>query len=374
MVEAGLTGAKPASPLRRTVQTTPTEFWNDGPAVAELEYAMANGAVGATSNPSLILEELRRDRDAWQARSRLMRLEHPAWSIEVVAWALYAEVTRRAADALRPVFEREKGREGYVSVQVDPTQYANPAAMVEQALVLAAIADNIRVKLPVTKAGVQAIEEATALGIDVTSTVCFSVPQAIATAEAIERGLQARVAAGHDTGQIWPICTIMVGRLDDWLRAQAERDGIIVDPGIVDWAGVAVMKKAHRIFRERGYRTRLLAAAYRNHLHWSEFIGGELSLTIPYVWQRRFNASSVEVRSRIDAPVDPAIIDGLSAGFADFRRAYAEDGLTADDFDSFPPTVRTLRAFARAYFDMLALVTDFLLPSPDTATSRSALP
>ncbi len=157
----------------------------------------------------------------------------------------------------------------------------------------------------------------------------------------------------------------MVGRLDDWLRAQAERDGIIVDPGCFDWAGLAVMKKAYGIFRERGYRARLLVAAFRNHLQWSELIGGELSLTIPYVWQRRFNASSVEVRSRIDAPVDPAIIDGLSGGFADFRRAYAEDGMTPDDFDCFPPTVRTLRAFTKADYDVLALVTDFLLPNPD---------
>jgi transaldolase len=358
--------ASPQSPLQRTVTTTPTEFWNDGPAVAELEDAMAHGAVGATSNPFLIYEEMGRDRAAWKARAQAVRLEHPTSSIGEIAWTLYAEIARRAADTLRPVYDRENGREGYVSVQVDPTQYANPGAMVEQALVFAGIADNIRVKLPVTKAGVQAIEEATALGINVTSTVCFSVPQAIATAEAVERGLRTRAAAGHDTGKIWPICTIMVGRLDDWLRAQAERDGIIVDPGILDWAGVAAMKEAYRIFRERGYRARLLSAAFRTHYHWSEFIGGELSLTIPYVWQQRFHASSVEVRPRIDDPVDPAILAALSAAFPDFRRAYAEDGLAIDEFDSFPPTVRTLRAFTKSYYDMLSLVTDFLLPNPDT--------
>ena len=358
--------ASPESPLQRTVRTTATEFWNDGPSVAELEYAMAHGAVGATSNPFLILEEMGRDRGTWKVRAQEVRIEHPAWSIAEVAWALYGEIARRAADTLRPVYERENGREGYVSVQVDPTQYANPAAMVEQALVFAGIADNIRVKLPVTKAGVQAIEEATAQGITITSTVCFSVPQAIATAEAVERGLRRRSAAGHDVAKIWPICTIMVGRLDDWLRAQAERDGIIVDPGIFDWAGVAAMKKAYQIYRERGYRARLLVAAYRNHYHWSEFIGGELSLTIPYAWQVRLNASSVEVRPRIDDPVDPAILDGLSAAFPDFRRAYAEDGLAIDEFDLFPPTARTLRAFTKSYYDMLSLVTDFLLPNPDT--------
>ena len=65
------------SPLQRTVRTTATEFWNDGPSVAELEYAMAHGAVGATSNPFLILEEMGRDRGTWKARAQEVRLEHP---------------------------------------------------------------------------------------------------------------------------------------------------------------------------------------------------------------------------------------------------------------------------------------------------------
>ena len=55
---------------------------------------------------------------------------------------------------------------------------------------------------------------------------------------------------------------------------------------------------------------------------------------MPSVWQRRFNASAVEVRPRIDDPVDPAIVAELAARFPDFRRAYEPDGLTVDEFDS----------------------------------------
>src|SRR6266513_2814645 len=70
-----------------------------------------------------------------------------------------------------------------------------------------------------------------------------------------------------------PVCTIMVGRLDDWLKVVLDRRDITVDPGILEWAGVAVFKKAYGVFRERGYRLRLLSAAFRNHMHWSELIG-----------------------------------------------------------------------------------------------------
>jgi hypothetical protein len=103
----------------------------------------------------------------------------------------------------------------------------------------------------------------------------------------------------------------MVGRLDDWLKVLIEKEGISVDPGYVEWAGVAVFKKTYRLFRERGYRIRLLSAAFRNHMQWSELIGSDAIISPPYAWQKRFNASDIEVRPRIDDPVDPKVVDQL---------------------------------------------------------------
>jgi transaldolase len=125
------------------------------------------------------------------------------------------------------------------------------------------------------------------------------------------------------------------------------------------------MKKAYALYRERGYRTRLLAAAYRHQLHWSELIGGDVILTIPYAWQRKFNASSVEVRERMHKPVAREIIEELCERFLDFRRAYEVDGLTPDEFDTFGPTVRTLRSFISAKYEMIEFVRDIMLPDPD---------
>ena len=87
-----------------------------------------------------------------------------------------------------------------------------------------------------------------------------------------------------------PVCTIMVGRLDDWLKAQAELENITIDPGYLELGGVAVFKKTYKIFRQRGYRIRLLSAAFRNHMQRSEFIDGDVVISPPYKWQVRFNA------------------------------------------------------------------------------------
>jgi transaldolase len=236
---------------------------------------------------------------------------------------------------------------------------------VEQAVRFSGLAPNMIVKIPVTRAGVEAIEEATFRGVSINATVSFTLPQAIAVAEAVERGLSRREKAGHEIGSMGPVCTLMVGRLDDWLRVVADKQNITADPWVFDWAGVAVMKKAYRIYRERGYRLRLLSAAFRNHLHWSQFIGGDVVISPPFEWQLRYNESDVEVKNRMDDPVAPTVVDELSRKFTDFRRAYEEKGMTPEEFDDFGATRRTLRQFCKATDDLVALVRDFVIPNPD---------
>jgi transaldolase len=185
----------------------------------------------------------------------------------------------------------------------------------------------------------------------------------------MERGLKRREKEGQDISRMGPVCTVMAGRLDDWLKVVAEKQDIILDPGYLEWAGVAVFKKAYKIFRERGYRVRLLSAAFRNHMQWSELVGGDLVISPPYKWQLRFNASDVSVASRIEKPVDPEIVDELLRKFSDFRRAYNEDGLSLSEFDTFGPTVRTLRQFLEATHELAVRVRDLLLPNPDGSAS-----
>jgi transaldolase len=177
--------------------------------------------------------------------------------------------------------------------------------------------------------------------------------------------LDAFAAAGGDPATVTPVCTLMIGRMDDWLRVLVERDDVAVHPDALDWAGIAVFKRAYGIYQERGYRTRLLAAAYRHRLHWTELVGGDVVLTMPHAWQLRFNESGITPEDRIDEPVDPAIVGELAARFPDFGRAYELDGLTLAEIDRFGPTVRTLRTFIASYHELVGAVRDVILPDPD---------
>lgn len=355
------------TPLARTVRTTPTDYWNDSCAAEELTYAIANGAVGATSNPTIVGEVLKKEAAVWRPRIAEIAAENPAWTDIEVTWRLIEEMGVRGARLLEPVYLREEGRKGRLSIQTNPTFYRDREKILEHALHFHSLAPNIQVKFPATRAGIAALEEATYRGVNINATVCFTVPQALAAGAAVERGLERREAEGLDVAHMGPVVTMMIGRLDDWMRVLVERDDVIVNPGYLNWAGIAALKKAYPIFHERGYRARLLAAAYRHHLHWSELIGGDIVLTIPYLWQKRFNASAVEVRPRFDDPVDPAIVAELYERIPDFRRAYDEDGMTAEEFDRYGATARTLRGFIRSYYELVAAVGDIMLPNPDVA-------
>jgi transaldolase len=346
-------------------KTTPTCLWNDSAALSELTYSIEHGSVGATCNPVIVLDVLKKETHLWNDRIRSLAEEMPTATEDQISWKLVEEISATRAKLLTAIFHEHRGRNGRLSIQTDPRYYRDPEVLVQQTLRFNTLAENMIVKIPVTSAGVIAIEEATYQGVSINATVSFSVPQCIAVAEAIERGLARREREGKDVSSIGSVCTIMVGRLDDWLKVLAEKNDIITDPGCLEWAGVAVFKKAYQIFQERRYRTRLLSAAFRNHLHWSEFIGGDVVISPPYKWQVRFNSSDVKVRSRIDQPVDPAIVAELLAKFPDFARAYEEDGLSYSDFDTYGPTVRTLRQFIEACHDLAGRVRDIMLPNPD---------
>jgi transaldolase len=346
-------------------QTTPTCLWNDSASIQELTYSIEHGAVGATCNPVIVLGVLKSEMALWKDRIHALIREMPAGSESEIAWQIVREISAKAAALLLPTFRAQDGRNGRLSIQTDPRLYRNTKAILAQAENFSQIAPNMIVKIPVTRAGIPAIEEATYRGISINATVCFSLPQCIAVAEAVERGLQRREREGKPIAAMGPVCTIMVGRLDDWLKVTAEKQGIILDPGYLEWAGVAVFKKTYRIFKERGYRVRLLSAAFRNHMHWSELIGGDIVISPPYAWQRRFNASDIQVQNRIHDPADTKIVNELEKKFLDFRRAYYEDGLSVEEFDSFPPTRRTLRQFTGACSELEALIRDFLVPNPD---------
>lgn len=337
------------------------DWWNDSGVPSELGEAVALGAVGGTSNPVIVSQAAKTNPQLCLPILARLRKEHPHAIEDELAWKLIHELGRASAQQLLPVWERTRGAKGYLSMQVNPKFYPNAALMVAQAVELAALAPNIAIKAPANDVGILAMEEMTARGIRVNATVSFSVAQALAVSDALERGLHRARAAGLDADAIRPYITLMIGRVDDQLKRVAEAQKIDISSGAVDWAGIAVFKHAHRIFQRSGRPGTLLAAAYRHENHWSQIIGREVLQTIPYTWWTKYNVSATEPRLTIDDPVDPALLAELRAKYPDFAKAHDENGMTPAEFVRYGATVHTLQQFLGGYADLLGFVRTAML-------------
>jgi transaldolase len=168
-----------------------------------------------------------------------------------------------ACDVLRPVWEQTGGRDGYVSIEVDPNLAADTDGSIAQATQFheTIARPNLLVKIPATDAGVPAIEEMTARGYSINVTLIFSLNRHRQIAEAYLRGLERLIAAGGDPGLVHSVASFFVSRVD------SETDRRLAILGRDDLRGrlaVANAKLAYQQYKELFSGTRWQALAARN--------------------------------------------------------------------------------------------------------------
>ena len=326
--------------LQWAVENTKTAWWHDSADPEELRLGLERGAVGVTTNPFLSNLSMARNWRLWEPEVREAMAGYA--DAEERAEALMRIVVRRAAEMLLPEFERTKGASGFVCAQVNPGRAGDRKAMLAMARRFTQWAPNIAVKLPVTAAGLDVLEDCIAAGITATGTVSFTVPQVIAIAERYRKGAQRARDQGIDAGKCFAV--IMIGRLDDYLREVAQDQGANISESDVRQTGLAVTKRAYSIYKERGYEPMLLVAALRGPYHMTELAGGEFTMSIAPMQQEPLLSSDIPFEERIDSPVSKDVLDRLSA-LPEFIQAYEPDGMDPAEFISFGAAQRTLSQF-----------------------------
>lgn len=329
--------------LRWLVNETPTTWWHDSGDPDELRRGLAHGATGVTTNPVLAYKALSSRPENWTSAIESVTDDSLP---EERAESLMCAVVRNAAEMFMPVYERTGAKLGYVCAQVNPALAGDWQSMMRMAKRFHAWAPNIAVKLPLTAAGLDVLEECAAAGITVTATVGFTVPQVIAVAERYRRGLARAKKAGIDPGKCFAV--IMIGRLDDYLREVAHDRGAEVGESDIRQAGIAVTKRAYSLYREREYEAVLIVAALRGTYHMEELAGAELIMSIHPKYQAMLLEPGVpRDPQRIGVAVDGVVIKRLET-IPEFVRAYEPDGMAPHDFVTYGATQRTLSQFLAA--------------------------
>src|SRR5579872_5999893 len=122
------------SPLHEMTHTTSTCLWNDSASIPELTYSIEHGAVGATCNPVIVLGVLKKEMNLWRARIQELIDELPTATEDEIAWQLVREISIKGAALLKPIFDKQRGKNGRLSIQTDPRLFRSTPAIVAQAV------------------------------------------------------------------------------------------------------------------------------------------------------------------------------------------------------------------------------------------------
>src|ERR1700684_2001597 len=218
-------------------------------------YIEQLSVTGLTSNPTIFDEAIGKT----PASDKGIRQKAAAgMSGENLFIELALEDLRRAADLFRPEFDRTRGIDGWVSMEVSPLLANDTKATIEAAKQIHKLADrpNLYVKIPGTPEGVPAIEEAIFAGVPVNVTLLFSREQYLAVAEAYMRGLERRIAAKLDVRASSSVASLFVSR---WDKAVADK----VPAELRNRLGIAIAARTYKAHCDlvKTERWRALAAA-----------------------------------------------------------------------------------------------------------------
>ena len=257
-----------------------------------------DAVVGVTSNPTIFQKAIAGRNEYDEQLREVLRDESDP---KEVFLRLAARDVEAACDLLRRVWDAGRGRDGYVSMEVDPNLAYDREASYEEAKRLHELIErpNLFVKIPGTKPGLGAIEDMIALGRSINVTLIFSLERYAEVAEAYLRGLERLVDAGGDPTTVASVASFFVSRVDT--EADKRLDAIGGHDELKGKLAIANAKLAYRRYKElfSGERWERLAAkgaskqrclwaststknpAYRDVVYVEELIGPETVNTMP---------------------------------------------------------------------------------------------
>ena len=204
------------------------------------ELVETKSVVGVTTNPTIFAGALAKG-DAYDAQLR--ELAGRGADVDEAVRVLTTDDVRHACEVLRPVWENTEGRDGRVSIEVDPRLAHDTEQTVAQAVELWKIVDrpNVMIKIPATEEGIPAITRTLAEGISVNVTLIFSVERHRKVMDAFLDGLERAKEAGHDLSGIASVASFFVSRVDAEVDKRLEAIGT---PEAMELRGQAALANA----------------------------------------------------------------------------------------------------------------------------------
>jgi len=336
--------------FRRVAQESRTRVWVNNPRISELQEAIKAGAVSCTTNPSYCSKVILTERD--YLHTVIDGVIEETDDNDAAAEHVYQIAAKRVLEAFLPIYEESKGVHGYVTIQGDPRLDTDPDAIVKEALRCQELGPNFMAKIPVTEAGIQAMERLVEKGIPICATEIFSVSQATKMCEVYQR-------AAKKSGKYPPFyVTHITGIFDQLFRETVEKEHIDISPDALAQAGCIIARKEYRILKEKDYPGIMLGGGARGLHHFTEMVGGDMAVTLNWSTMQELINIDGPVASRIDAEAPQSVVDELRIKLPNFRRAYDEHALSVREYADFGPVVLFRTMFLNGYARLLDAIAD----------------
>ena len=342
-------------------------FVKDG----DLKGLVDEGVEGVTSNPTIFQGAIA-EGDAYDDQIRELSGEHD--DAKEIFWQLAKDDIRDACDILRPVWDEGEGKDGWVSLEVDPNLAHDTGKTKSEAVRLFELVDrpNLLIKIPATLEGLQAIEDTIAHGIPVNVTLIFSLERHRKVAEAYVRGVQRLVDGGGDPKTVASVASFFVSRVDT--EADKRLEAIGGQDELLGKLAIANAKLAYKTYEEvfstpeweklaqaGATPQRCLWAStstknpdYRDVIYVEELIGPDTVNTMPLDTLRAFQDHGEVKHGSLTAGVDEAktLLADLAAAGIDYDDVVAT--LEAEGVQKFADSFAELLDGIRAKVGSLA--------------------
>lgn len=337
--------------FKRVAKLSPTLFWINNPTREQADRAIAEGAVGCTSNPSYTQKMIDHPAEGSYALSLLDETLRQTGDDGTAAILFQQKMVKPIAERFYPIYLSSGKQQGYVSIQGDPIHDEDPHELVEESLENRKVGANIACKVPTTAAGLAAMEELIACDTPINATEIFGLSQMVTMCEAYQK-------ASKKTGKKPAFfMSHIAGIYDDYLKKYVEENKIDISPDVLWQGGLAVARKVYEVMVERNYPCVFVSGGSRGLQHFTELIGGKMCITINWEGTAdKLLEQDPPVVYRIFNPVPQKVIDELMEKLPDFRRGYLEDGLAVDEFNDFGPVQLFRSSFVKSWEKVLGTI------------------
>lgn len=339
--------------FHRVAALTPTKMWINNVTPAEAEWAIEAGAMGCTQNPSYTWKMLTHEEGKANALALLDETLNESDDDNEVECILQRKLVKGIAEKFMTVYERTNGAHGYVSIQGDPINEEDPQVIIDEGRKNRAMSPNVMIKIPATKAGLEAMEVLIEENTPLNATEVMGLSQAIDVCEMYDK-----ITAKTKTKPVM-YYSLITGIYDEWLAKEVEQLGIEISPDILYQAGMVIAKKVYRLVHDRGYQLGFIGGGVRGLQHFTEMVGGDVCITMNWLGHvDKLLELDQPVVSRLFNPVQEHVLDELLTKVPGFRQAYMEDGLTVDDYEEYGPVEYFRDMFVSSWKSTLNLIAE----------------